>query len=65
MRYATAFITTLCPSLVSLSAKAQMADRITERPAPREASRQEVVAQTRDMANRLHLNEDQYLQLCP
>ena len=42
-----------------------MADRITEQPTPREASRQEVVAQTREMANRLHLNEGQYLQLLP
>ena len=42
-----------------------MADRITEQPTPREASRQEVVAQTREMATHLHLNEGQYLQLLP
>ena len=65
MRYSSAFLTALCLSLASMSAKAQMADRITERPTPREASRQEVVAQTREMANRLHLNEGQYLQLLP
>ena len=65
MRYYSAFLTVLCLSLASLSAKAQMADRITERPTPREASRQEVVAQTREMAKRLHLNEGQYLQLLP
>lgn len=65
MRYSAALITALCLSLASLSARAQMADRITEQPTPREASRQEVVAQTREMANRLHLNEGQYLQLLP
>ena len=65
MRYSTALITALCLSLATLSARAQMADRITEQPTPREASRQEVVAQTREMANRLHLNEGQYLQLLP
>ena len=62
MRY---FITALCLTLGSFSAKAQMADRITDQPTPREASRQEVVTQTREMANRLHLNEGQYLQLLP
>ena len=65
MRYSAALITALCLSLASLSARAQMADRIAEQPTPREASRQEVVAQTREMANRLHLNEGQYLQLLP
>lgn len=65
MRYSTAFLTALCLLVASLSAKAQMADRIAEKPRPREASRQEVVAQTREMANRLHLNEGQYLQLLP
>ena len=65
MRYSTAFLTALCLLVASLSAKAQMSDRITEQPTPREASRQEVVAQTREMANRLHLNEGQYLQLLP
>ena len=65
MRHSTALITALCLSLASLSAKAQMSDRINDHPSPREASRQEVVAQTRDMANRLHLNEGQYLQLLP
>jgi len=53
----------MCLSLASLSAKAQMADRITERPTYRDVSRQALVAQTRSMANRLHLNEGQYLQL--
>ncbi|WP_354583054.1 hypothetical protein [Hymenobacter sp. UYCo722] len=42
-----------------------MADRITEKPTPREASQREVVSYTREMANRLHLNEGQYLQLLP
>ena len=65
MRYFSTFLTAMCLSLASLSAKAQMADRIAERPTPREASRQEVVAQTREMAQRLHLNEGQYLQLLP
>lgn len=65
MRPSIAFLTALCLFLVSLSARAQMADRITEQPTPREASRQQVVAQTREMANRLHLNEGQYLQLLP
>lgn len=65
MRYPVAFIIALCLSLASLSAKAQMADRITEQPKPREAPQREVVAQTREMANRLHLNEGQYLQLLP
>ncbi|WP_345049602.1 hypothetical protein [Hymenobacter glaciei] len=52
-------------SFASLSANAQMADRITEHPTPREASRQQAEALTREMANRLHLNEGQYLQLLP
>ncbi len=65
MRYSAAFLTVLCLSLASLSAKAQMADRITDQPTPREASRQEIVAKTREMATRLHLNEGQYLQLLP
>lgn len=65
MRYSIAFSTALCLSLASLSAKAQMADRITEHPTPREASRQEVVTQTREMARRLQLNEGQYLRLLP
>ena len=65
MRYLSVFITGLCLSLATLSAKAQMADRITEHPTPREASRQEVMAMTREMANRLHLNEGQYLKLLP
>jgi hypothetical protein len=65
MRYSILLITVLFLALGSQSAKAQMADRITDRPTPREASRQEVVAQTREMANRLHLNEAQYLQLLP
>ena len=63
MRYAAAFITVLCLLLASVSANAQMADRVNEHPTPREASRQEVVAHTREMANRLRLNEAQYLQL--
>jgi hypothetical protein len=65
MRYSTTLLAGLCLSLASLSAKAQMADRISEQPTPREVSRQEVVARTREMANRLHLNEGQYLQLLP
>jgi hypothetical protein len=65
MRYSTPFITALCLSLASLTAQAQMADRIAEQPTPREASRQEVLTQTREMANRLHLNEGQYLKLLP
>ncbi|GAB3729539.1 hypothetical protein GCM10027594_11630 [Hymenobacter agri] len=65
MRYLIAFTTVLSLSLATLSAKAQMADRITEQPSPREASRQEVIALTREMANRLHLNEGQYLKLLP
>lgn len=65
MRYATPLLAALCLSLASMSAQAQMTDRIAEQPTPREASRQEVIAQTRAMANRLHLNEGQYLQLLP
>ena len=65
MRYSFTALAALGLSWASLSAQAQMADRITDQPTPREASRQEVVAQTREMANRLHLNEGQYLQLLP
>ena len=65
MRYTTALLTAVVLSLASLSAKAQMADRVAEQPTPREASRQQVVALTREMANRLHLNEGQYLKLLP
>ena len=58
-------LTTVCLLWCASPAKAQMADRITEQPTPRQASREEAMALTREMANRLHLNEGQYLQLLP
>ena len=58
-------------ALASLSANAQMSDRLSEHPTaksigvrkttPEEAA----VAETREMTNRLHLNEGQFLRLLP
>lgn len=58
-------------ALASLSARAQMSDRLSEHPtaknsAPRKSSAEvAAVAETREMTNRLHLNEGQFLKLLP
>lgn len=54
-------------TLASFSAKAQMADRLSEKPAMKRSKTPEAdaVAITREMTNRLHLNEGQFLKLLP
>lgn len=57
-------------ALASLSARAQMSDRLTEHPTAKGAARKPspetaAVAVTREMTNRLHLNEGQFLKLLP
>ncbi|MDO7845762.1 hypothetical protein Q5H92_05285 [Hymenobacter sp. M29] len=47
------------------SANAQMSDRLSEHPNFGKAINQEAAAATREMMNRLHLNEGQYLKLLP
>lgn len=59
------FIATTCFALATLPAQAQMADRLSEHPRRSKAAGQDVVAITRDMTNRLHLNEGQFLKLLP
>lgn len=54
-----------CFALATLPANAQMADRLSEHPKLNEVLGNDVVALTRDMANRLHLNEGQFLKLLP
>lgn len=56
---------TLFLAVASFSAKAQMADRLTETPSPGKLPSKEAVLVTRDMTNRLHLNEGQFLKLLP
>lgn len=50
-------------ALASFTASAQMSDRVKEHPAAIKSP--DAVAVTRDMMNRLHLNEGQYLKLLP
>ncbi len=57
------FIITACFGLATLPAQAQMADRLSEHPKTNNVPSAEVVAITRDMSNRLHLNEGQFLKL--
>ena len=47
------------------SVRAQMADRLTEHPAVQHSPSEEALALTREMTNRLHLNEGQFLKLLP
>ena len=65
MRKLIALSMTLFLALASLSAKAQMPDRLSEHPAISKVSGEKVVAMTREMSSRLHLNEGQYLKLLP
>ena len=61
---------TLLFALGSFSAHAQMSDRLSEHPtftrgaSPKKAG-DDAVALTREMTNRLHLNEGQFLRLLP
>ena len=57
------FVLTMCFALVTMPAQAQMADRLTEHPKMSKAAGEDVVAITRDMTNRLQLNEGQFLKL--
>ncbi|MBC8085467.1 MAG: hypothetical protein H7Z21_19885 [Hymenobacter sp.] len=63
--YTTALILLL--ALGSFAAQAQMSDRYSERATPTagQLAAADAVAITRDMTNRLHLNEGQFLKLLP
>jgi Spy/CpxP family protein refolding chaperone len=58
-------------ALASFSARAQMSDRLSEHPAAKSGmsrkapSEAAAVSLTREMTNRLHLNEGQFLKLLP
>lgn len=52
-------------AFATLTARAQMSDRLTERPALKMSSPYDAVAVTRNMTNQLHLNEGQFLKLLP
>ncbi|MGY3087257.1 hypothetical protein ACVWYF_000283 [Hymenobacter sp. UYAg731] len=58
-------------ALASLSARAQMSDRLSEHPTAKSAiarkssAEDAAVAETREMTSRLHLNEGQFLKLLP
>ena len=52
-------------TLGALPARAQMADRLSEYPRASELGAKDAVAITREMTNRLHLNEGQFLKLLP
>jgi Spy/CpxP family protein refolding chaperone len=61
---------TLVLAMVTFSANAQMSDRLSERPTFSMATSTKMVSNdavvvTRDMTNRLHLNEAQFLDLLP
>ena len=47
------------------SVRAQMADRLMEHPTVQHTPKDEALALTREMTNRLHLNEGQFLKLLP
>lgn len=55
----------MCLGLAALPAQAQMADRLSEHPKMSKATGEDIMAITRDMTNRLHLNEGQFLKLLP
>ncbi|MFC6223158.1 hypothetical protein ACFP2F_07885 [Hymenobacter artigasi] len=58
-------------ALASISAHAQMSDRLSEHPtakitvARKSSAEAAAIAETREMTNRLHLNEGQFLKLLP
>ena len=52
-------------ALGALPARAQMADRLSEYPKASKLGAEDAVAITREMTNRLHLNEGQFLKLLP
>ena len=58
-------------ALASFSARAQMSDRLSEHPtsksvvARKSTAEAAAIAVTREMTNRLHLNEGQFLKLLP
>ena len=56
---------TLLMAAVATPAHAQMSDRLAERPTAARYDSETAVAVTREMMNRLHLNEGQYLKLLP
>ena len=56
---------TLLMAAAALPAHAQMSDRLAERPTASRYDGETAVAVTREMMNRLHLNEGQYLKLLP
>jgi Spy/CpxP family protein refolding chaperone len=60
-----ALLLTLLLAGVSFGAQAQMADRLNEHPTFGKAINADAQVATREMVNRLHLNEGQYLRLLP
>ncbi|WP_156175877.1 hypothetical protein [Hymenobacter terrenus] len=69
LKSVTAAMMLFC-ALASFAANAQMADRLTERPAASKSTvskpiSTDAVAITREMTSRLHLNEGQFLKLLP
>jgi uncharacterized protein YcbK (DUF882 family) len=63
LKYQLVFLT-LIFAFCSFSASAQMRDRLSEHPASH-AKAPDAVSMTREMTNRLHLNEGQFLKLLP
>ncbi len=55
----------LIVACATASVRAQMADRLTEHPTVQQSPAEEALALTREMTNRLHLNEGQFLKLLP
>ena len=52
-------------AISTATVQAQMADRITEHPSVQHSPAEEALTLTREMTNRLHLNEGQFLKLLP
>ncbi|MDQ2770710.1 MAG: hypothetical protein M3Y54_09435 [Bacteroidota bacterium] len=57
--------TALMLACATASVRAQMADRLTEHPTVQQSPSEQALALTREMTNRLHLNEGQFLKLLP
>jgi hypothetical protein len=59
------FLLTFLLIATSFSAQAQMSDRLSEHPTYGKSVAKDAESATREMANRLHLNEGQVLRLLP
>lgn len=55
----------LIMAIGTASVRAQMADRLVEHPTVQHSPSQDALVLTREMTNRLHLNEGQFLKLLP